>query len=33
MDVPLRAVPQRPIAEGSAAVFEHLLEVFAPRDR
>lgn len=31
MDVPLTAVPRRPIAEGAAAVFEHLLEVFAPR--
>jgi hypothetical protein len=32
MDMPLGAVPQRPIAEGAAAVFEHLLEMFAPRD-
>lgn len=32
MDAPLGEVPQRPIAEGAAAVFEHLLEVFAPRD-
>src|SRR5258705_5678213 len=31
MDVPLTAVPRRSIAEGAAAVFEHLLEVFAPR--
>ena len=32
MDVPLHAVPQRPIAEGAASVFEHLLEMFGPRD-
>lgn len=32
MDVSLHAVPQRPIAKGAAAVFEHLLEMFAPRD-
>lgn len=31
MDVPRRVSPGRPLAEGAPAVFEHLLEVFAPR--
>jgi hypothetical protein len=31
MDVPRGVSLQRPIAEGAAAVFERLLEVFAPR--
>src|SRR6185436_5416363 len=32
MDVLPGAVPHLPIAGGAAAVFEHLLAVFAPRD-
>lgn len=31
MDVPRSVSPRRPLAEGAPAVFERLLEVFAPR--